>query len=287
MADHHRSIWPALPALAIIAVFLALPLALVSAIAFCQHGAYGEIEPSFTLDNLARLWSPGVMGGRADFPPILARSAVIAGVATLAAVALGLPLAFWIAAGGPLRRALGLGLVTVPFCTNLVVRTYGWVVLLSSKGPLAPIAHALGLIGPYEGLAPSLGAELIGTISSVLPFAVLPLYASVERLDRSLIDAANDLYASPPRVFRHAVLPQIMPGLWVATVLTFVPAVGLFLVSNMLGQNHMLIGELMQQQFGVARDWPYGAAIGLVLVLLSLLGLAVAARRMRALEGLP
>jgi spermidine/putrescine transport system permease protein len=285
MAEARRS-WPALPALAIIVVFLALPLALVSAMAFCRHGDYGEIVLGFTFDNLRRLWTPGVMEGTADTPAILARSFAVAGIATIAALLLALPLAFWIAAGGPTRRALGLGLVTVPFCTNLVVRTYGWVVLLSSQGPFAGVGHALGWLDPQQGLYPGRFAELLGTTASVLPFAVLPLYASVERIDRALIDAANDLYASPLRVFRHAVLPQILPGLWVAVVLTFIPAVGLFLVSNMLGQKYILIGELMQQQFGAARDWPFGAALGLVLVLLSLLGLAVAQRRMRALEGI-
>jgi spermidine/putrescine transport system permease protein len=285
MRDLRRSGWPAWPALGIIALFLALPLVLVSSMAFFRHGDYGEIIPAFTFDNLRRLVAPGVMGGSADAPAILWRSLWIAGSATLLALLLALPLALWIAAGGPLRRALGLGLVTIPFCTNLVVRTYGWVVLLSNQLPFAHAAQALGLVDPGQGLYPGLFAELLGTTASVLPFAVLPLYASVERIDRSLIDAANDLYASPLRVFRHAVLPQIAPGLWVGTVLAFVPAVGLFLVSNMLGQKSMLIGELMQQQFTSARDWPFGAAIGLVLVALSLAGLAVVARRMRALEG--
>jgi spermidine/putrescine transport system permease protein len=119
----------------------------------------------------------------------------------------------------------------------------------------------------------------LGLVSSLLPFAVLPLYAAVERLDHALLDAARDLYASRWRVFRHAILPQTVGALGAATALTFIPAVGMFVVPDLLGGSKaMLVGNLLQQQFFTSNDWPLGAAIASLLILLTFAGLAVVRR---------
>jgi spermidine/putrescine transport system permease protein len=140
--------------------------------------------------------------------------------------------------------------------------------------PLAKLASSLHLVEAGSALYPSAFAVYLGMLSAFLPFVVLPLYSSVERMDMSLLEAAQDLYASRFRVFIHAILPQTLPGLTVSVILTFVPAMGMFVVPDILGGGKFLmVGNLIQQQFGSSRDWPYGAALSLVLVLLTLVGL--------------
>ena len=196
------------------------------------------------------------------------------------------PLAFFIATRPTRTRYLWLALVVIPLCTNLVIRTYAWMLLMSQQMPLAKLAVQLRWIPPDTGLYPSSGAVYVGMISSFLPFAVLPLYTSVERLDWSIVEAASDLYADRFRVFVHGILPQTLPGLTVAIILTFIPAMGVFVVSDLLGgAKYMLVGNLIQQQFGSSRDWPFGAAISLGLMLLTLAGLFVMRRHGREVHG--
>jgi spermidine/putrescine transport system permease protein len=254
--------------------FLVLPLLVMAAIAFMRHGRYGEIEWQFTLGNFRRLLGYGSFGWSADYLLILARSVWVAFVTTLLCVLLAYPLAFFIASRSRGTRYVLLGIVMVPFCTNLVIRAFGWAVLLRHDMPLARLAQWLGLLPDGMGIYPGPLAVYLGMVSSELPFAVLPLYVSVERLDWSLIEAAQDLYASRTRVFAHAILPQTLPGLLAATILTFIPAMGAFVVPDLLGgAKYMLVGNLIQQQFGPGRDLPFGAAVSLALLVLTLAGL--------------
>lgn len=268
------------PALAWLTLFLVLPGLLVAALAFASRGDYGQVVWSFTWENLTRLAGHGVFGWSADYLIILGRSVLLAGATTLIALALAFPLCFVIAAQRPRLRYLLLALVTIPFCTNLVIRTYGWMLLFSSQLPPAQIAGWLGLIDQGAGLYPSSFAVYVGMVNAILPFAILPLYPSVERLDWSLVEAARDCYAGRLRTFRHAILPQCLPGLGTAFVLTFIPAIGMFVVSDLLGgAKYMLVGNLIQQQFGASRDWPFGAAICLGLIVLTLVGVWLLRRR--------
>jgi spermidine/putrescine transport system permease protein len=200
-------------------------------------------------------------------------------VTTAITVALSYPLAFFIALRPPKRRYLWLGLVMIPFCTNLVIRTYAWMMLLSNQMPLARLAQALGLIEPSAALYPSTLALYLGMVSNSLPFAVLPLYTNVEKLDWGLLEAGRDLYAGPVRVFLHAILPQTLPGLVTAVILTFIPAMGAFVIPDLLGGGRQwMLGNLIQHQFGVSRDFPFGAAVSLVLTAITLVGLLVLRR---------
>lgn len=250
-----------------ITLLLALPLLVMVALAFAQRGPYGEICWTFTTENFRRLAGHSILGDwSADYLLILGRSVWVAAVATVLCLALAYPLAFFIASRSRLTRALLLGLVIVPFCTNLVIRTYGWMLLL-------------GLTPLEAGLYPGEFAVFVGMVTSELPFALLPLYAVVERLDWSLVEAAQDLYASRTRVFLHAILPQTLPGLAAATILTFIPAMGAFVVPDLLGgAKYWLVGNLIQQQFGASRDLPFGAAVSLALLALTLLGLLLLRR---------
>ncbi len=261
-------------------LLLALPAAFLVVLAFLSRGPYGQVEWDWTLRNVARLAGFGVFGWSADLLRILARSVWVGLATTAAAVALAYPLAFFVAGRPPRRRAVWLVLIMVPFCTNLVIRTYGWMLVLSPSLPPARFAQALGLVPPHAALYPGAGATLLGMVSAMLPFALLPLYAAVERLDPSLVEAARDLYAGPARTFLSVVVPQTAPGLAAAVLLTFVPAMGMFVVPDLLGgAKHWLIGNVIAQQFGASRDWPYGAALAFALIALTLGGVALLRRR--------
>lgn len=266
-------------------IFLVLPCIVLAALAFAQRGNYGTVTWSFTFENFTRLAGWGIFGWSADYLRIFGRSAVVAAITTALSIALAYPMAFFITTRPARSRYLWLMLVIIPLCTNLVIRTYAWMLILAPQWPLAKVAARLGLIDPGAGLYPSPFAVYLGMITSALPFAVLPIYANVERLDWSLIDAARDLYASRLRIITHAILPQTLPGLYVAVILTFVPSMGMFVVPDLLGGGkYMLVGNLIQQQFDVSRDKPFGAAISTVLVVLTLIGLFFMRRRKPGVE---
>jgi spermidine/putrescine transport system permease protein len=266
-------------------VFLMLPSLVLVAVGFAQRDAYGQIVWAFTLENFRRLAGFGILGWSADYLLILGRSVWVAALTTVFCLLLAYPLAFFIAARPPRTRYLWLALVIIPFCTNLVIRTYAWMLILAQQMPPARLAQSLGLIAPDAALYPSALAVYIGMVSSFLPFTVLPLYTNVERLDWSIVEAAQDLYASRIRIFLHGVVPQTLPGLVVATILTFIPAMGAFVVPDLLGgAKTMLAGNLIQQQFGPSRDWPFGAAVSLGLMVLTLIGLFALRRRGKELD---
>jgi spermidine/putrescine transport system permease protein len=266
-------------------VFLVLPGLTLTAVGFASRGAYGEIEWAFTLENFRRVAGFGLFGWTADYLLILWRSVVVGFVTTAVSVLLSYPLAFFIAARPARSRYLWLTLVIVPFWTNMVIRTYAWFLILAPELPPARLAAALGLIPDGAPLYPGAFAVTLGMVSLYLPFVALPLYASVERLDWGLVEAARDLYAPPLRVFTQAILPQTLPGLAVGVILAFVPAMGMFVVPDLLGgAKTMLVGNLIQQQFGASRDWPFGAAVSLALMVLTLASLQLYRRRNREIE---
>lgn len=274
----------ALP-MAWLAGLLVLPSVLLVGLAFAERGAYGEVEWHFTLENFRRLLGFGLLSWSPDMLLILGRSVWVALVTTVISLILSYPLAFFLATRPPRTRYLWLMLVVIPTCTNLVIRTYAWMLILGAQAPPARLAQALGLIAPGEALYPGPLAVYLGMVTSYLPFTVLPLYTNVERLDWSIVESAQDLYASRVRIFLHAVLPQTFPGLVVALILTFIPALGSFVVPDLLGgSKFMLLGNLIQQEFGAARDWPFGAAVSFGLMLLTLAGL-FAMRRNPSREG--
>jgi spermidine/putrescine transport system permease protein len=274
-----------LPAALWLMAFLVLPSLALVAVAFAERGGYGEIVWSFSLENLRRLLGYGLFGWSPDNLLILGRSVWVAFVTSLVAALLAYPLAFFIASRPPRTRYLWLTLVIIPFWTNLVIRTYAWQLLLSPELPLARAAAALGLVEPGVALYPGSFAVYVGMVSAFLPFMVLPLYSSVERIDPSLIEAAKDLYANPARVFWQAILPQTLPGLTVGVILTFIPAMGMFVIPDLLGgAKYLLVGNLIQQQFGASRDWPFAAALSLGLMVLTLVALRVYRRSGREVD---
>jgi len=276
-----------IPGMLWLMLFLVIPGLVLVAVSFLTRGAYGELEWTFTLENYRRLAGFSLFGWTADYLIILWRSVVVAFVTTLVSVVLSYPLCFFIAAQNQRSRYLWLTLVIIPFWTNMVIRTYAWFLILSPEMPFARLAALLGFIPAGAPLYPNAFAVYLGMVSMFLPFVTLPLYASVERLDWSLVEAAQDLYASPTRVFTQAILPQTMPGLSVGIILTFIPAMGMFVVPDLLGgAKYMLVGNLIQQQFGASRDWPFGAAISMALMVLTMVGLRIYRRRGKEIEVL-
>jgi spermidine/putrescine transport system permease protein len=251
-----RALSWAAPALLWLLVFLVIPSLLLLALAFATRGPYGEIIWEPTVVHFKKLAGFGSFGWSAAYLRILWRTVWLAGVTTAACIALAYPIALFVAARPPRRRAFWLVVLMIPFCTNLVIRTYGWQLIF-------PRAIYPGPIAVY-----------IGMISTNLSFAVLPIYTSVERIDWSIAEAARDLYGSRWTVFRHGILPQTWPGLTVAAIITFIPCLGMFVVSDLLGGGrYMLLGNLIQQQFGPSRNFPFGAALSFTLILATLLAM--------------
>jgi spermidine/putrescine transport system permease protein len=252
-------------------LFVLLPTLLVLLASFMRRGPYGELLGPLGLHNYQKLLE-------APYLEAFAQSLWVGALATLLAALLGYPLAFYIARHP--RRDLLLLLLLIPFFTNFLIRVYAWLVLLQKEGLLNALLLAFGL-GPYA-FYPSFAAVILATVYTFLPFFVLPVYASVERVDWQLLEAAYDLGARPFRAFLHAVLPQTYPGLFAGSVLVFIPAMGTFVVADLLGAGRVvLIGNLIQQQFGLTRDWPFGAALSVFLMAFVLLALYL----YRSLQG--
>ena len=262
------------PGLAWLLIFLALPATGLVVLSLAQRGDFGDINWVFSLDNYKRLAGYGLFGWTPDHLIILGRSIWVGLVTTAACVLLAYPLTFYIATRSPKARTFLLLILVVPFWTNVVVRTYAWMLILSPQLPPAKIAAFFGLIEAGTPIFPGAFATFLGLVSTFLPFMALPLYSSVERLNWELLEAARDLYASRWQVFTQAILPQTRPGLTVGVIVTFIPAMAMFVVTDLLGgAKYMLIGNLIQNQFGQSRDWPFGAALCLALMLLTMIGL--------------
>ncbi len=261
-------------------LFLVLPGLILIVVSFAGRGSYGELVWEFGLGNYKRLIGYGIFGWTPDYLLILWRSVWVAIVTTALSVLLSYPLCFYIARKPERTRYLWLTIVIIPFWTNMVIRTYAWFLILAPDMLPAKIAAFFKMIAPGMPLYPSAFAVYLGMISMFLPFVALPLFSSVERLDWTLVEAAQDLYASNSRVFMHAILPQTLPGLSVGIILTLVPAMGMFVVPDLLGgAKYMLVGNLIQQQFGTSRDWAFGAAISMGLMVLTMYSLYLYKRK--------
>ncbi|MCA2962324.1 MAG: ABC transporter permease [Acidobacteriaceae bacterium] len=261
-----------LPAWAFTLLLFLGPLLIIVAYSLRTKGVYGGVGPPWTLENYVRLFDP-------LYGVILLRSFLMAAVSTLGCLALAFPLAYYIARSGR-RKTLLLNLVMLPFWTSFLVRTYAWMFLLRDTGLINSALLAAGLITEPLPLLYNDGAVIVGLIYGYLPFAVLPLYSNLERLDKSLLEAAADLGARPSQTLLHIVLPLTAPGLRAAGVLVFIPCLGAYLTPDLLGGGKsMMIGNLVQNQFTSARDWPFGSALSLALMAIVMLLLWTLLRR--------
>jgi spermidine/putrescine transport system permease protein len=275
------------PTWVVLGVFFLVPLLLMLGLSFRQRGVYGGVRP---IPDLAAYLRSGAFLGNylrsleAIYLAIGWRSLWMAVVTTVLCLAISYPAAYAIAVRAPRRwKDLLLGLVVVPFWTSFLIRTYAWMFILRSEGLLNQVLLAAGIIKqPLEVLYTPV-AVMIGLVYGELPFMILPLYASLEKLDRSLLEAAADLGAGGAAVFRRVTVPLTLPGIVAGVVLVFIPSLGQFVVSDLLGgAKTLLVGNLIQNQFAVARNQPFGAALAFELtsaVLLLLLAYALTMRR--------
>ncbi|HEY4085529.1 MAG TPA: ABC transporter permease [Bryobacteraceae bacterium] len=270
--------WFLLPARVWMVLFFAAPLAIVAAYSFLTRGDYGGVEHPWTIESYTRLADPLYLA-------ILWRSLWIAGLSTAICVAMGFPLALFISRAGK-RKNLYLQLVLLPFWTSFLVRTYAWLFILRDTGLINTVLSALHIIKSPLPLLYNDGAVLLGLVYSFLPFFVLPMYATLERLDPALAEAAADLGAPPWRTLWRVVIPVSKPGIIAGSVLVFIPCLGAYLTPDLLGGGKsVMLGNLVQNQFTTARDWPFGSAASLVLMAASAVLLVLLTTR-RETKGL-
>ena len=263
------------PTLLWLLLLLILPLALTVITSFGGRSTDGNVIYGFSLTNYLRIFG---LGGK-EFDPfylrVVGQSLWLALISTILVIMMAYPLAYYVARSPAKRRNTLLFLILVPLWTNFVLRIYAWIMILRTQGVLnGVIGWIAGLLhlpfAPFD-LYPSFGAVLVGMVYEFLPFMILPIYTSLEKIDNSLYEAAADLGANPFRTFFKVTLPLSLPGMTAGVVLVFIPVMGTFIVSDILGgRQTVLIGNLIQRQFLDARDPAFGSALSIFLMLLTL-----------------
>jgi len=272
------------PAALVIGLFMVVPILLALAVSLMTADPYGGAHPPLTFSAYAQLVSEYGFDGTRSFSGgyllIFWRSILLSAATTIAALIVGLPVAWYIACRSPRIRSLLVFLVTLPFWTNLLIRTYCLILIFRDEGLLN---HALVGIGAISGPISFLyndGAILLGLVYSLLPFMVLPIYSTLEQLDPKLIEASHDLYANRFQTFLNVIWPAAKPGVAAGALLVFAPALGSFVVPDLLGGGKvMLLGNLIQNQFSSARNWPFGASLAVILTVIVLVAVWIQSSR--------
>ena len=264
------------PGVAWLTLFFVVPLAMILVVALGERDQLDRIVlDRLSLDNFARAFDP-------RFLPTFLNSVRYAFITMLLSLAIGYPIAYWISRYGGRHKALLLILVMLPFWTSYIIRTYAWMIVLRDNGVANSILQAVGLTNEPLILLNTDFSVIVGMTYGFLPFAILPLYVSIDRLDPSLVAAARDLYADGRAAFLRVTLPLTAPGIVAASILTFIPAIGDFVTPDLLGgAGTTTIAKVVQELFLEGRDWPYGAALGFVLMVVTLIGTAIALRPLR------
>ncbi len=243
-------------------LFFLVPLSIVLVYSFLTRGTYGGVLPIATTQNYAKLLDR-------DYFIVFRRSFVLALITTLVCLAFSYPVAYFISRQRARWRGLLVMLVIVPFWTNFLVRTYAWAEILRDEGVLNNVLLGLHLIKDHLDLLYTPGAVVVGLIYGYLPFMVLPLYANLEKFDHALMEAAHDSGANNFWAFMRVMLPLTMPGIVAGSILVFIPSIGAFITSDILGGSKaMMIGNLIERQFKSARNWPFASTISITLMVL-------------------
>ncbi|EEG87357.1 MULTISPECIES: spermidine/putrescine ABC transporter permease PotB [Proteus] len=259
-------------------VFVFLPNIMIIATSFLTRDDANLVEMVFTLDNYYRLFDP-------MYAEVLLHSINMAAVATLACLLLGYPFAYFLAKMPKKIQPLMLFLLIVPFWTNSLIRIYGLKIFLSTKGYFNEFLLWVGLIDKPLRIIYTPEAVVLGLVYILLPFMVLPLYSSIEKLDKSCLEAARDLGANKFQTFIRIIIPLTMPGIIAGCLLVMLPAMGLFFVADLMGgAKNLLIGNVIKSQFLNIRDWPFGAATSICLTLVMGLMLFVYYRAVKLLH---
>jgi spermidine/putrescine transport system permease protein len=264
------------PGVVWLAAFFLLPLAIMVLVSF------GSVDPR----GHVTLAQPGLgnygEAVRPEYIPVFWNSLWYAFTTTILSILIGYPIAYWISRYGGSHKVLLLILVMLPFWTSYLIRTYAWMIILRDNGILNSLLQAIGLTSEPIPLLNTDFAVILGMTYGFLPFSILPLYVSIDRLDQNLVQAGRDLYASGRGAFLHVTLPLTMPGIVAAALLTFIPALGDFVTPDLLGgAQTTTIAKIVQVIFTTGRDWPGGSALGFLLMAVTLVGTLAALRTLR------
>ncbi|GEC92580.1 spermidine/putrescine ABC transporter permease [Brevibacillus formosus] len=268
----------ALPALLWMGALFVLPMLMIAILSFLKRGTYGQVVYEFTLNNYIRIFDP-------LYGQIFGDTLVVAVLTTVFSILCGYPLAYYISRLEKSTQQIWLLLVMIPFWINFLVRSYAWVIILRSQGVINTFLQSLGIISEPLPLLYNSGSVLLGMVYTLMPFMVLPIYVSLEQMDRRKLEAAYDLGATPWKAFWHVTLPMTKTGVVTGSILVFVSSIGMFVVPDVMGgAKSALIGNVIQNQFLSARDWPFGSALSIVLMLLSMLLILLYFRATKASE---
>ena len=267
-----------LPLWLVVGIFMIGPLLVMAVVSLMESNVYGGVRFKFSLSGYRQILFDTNFFDEIEFNPayviIIGRSFILAISATILSLIIGFPAAYFISRQSNKVKNILIFLVTIPFWTNLLIRTFAWIIILGKDGVIESSFNFLGLLDD-EGslnLMYTNSAILIGLVYSYLPLMVLPVYASMEKMDMRLLEAATDLYSSRIQLIRKVILPLSMPGIIGGSILVFVPCLGAFIAPDLLGGGKkLLLGSLIQFQFSYARNWPFGAAMAMFLLALVIL----------------
>ena len=246
-------------------LFVTIPMLFIIFISFMSRGTFGGVEYTPTLTPYATLMD-------AMYFNVILKSLQVALVTTVVCLLLGYPFAYYIARKPPEIASRLIMLLMIPLWTNSLMRLNAWMLIFQTNGPVNNALMALGIISSPVQFLYTDGLVLLGLISNFLPFAVLPMYASIEKLQKSVLEASADLGAKPSVTFFKVTLPLTFPGIFSAIILTFIPALGTYTITDMLGGGKVLyIGNIIKNQFGTIRNWPLGAALSVLLLVITAL----------------
>ena len=286
--------WSGLPGVVYLIALVFLPLVLIFIYSFLSRAKLGVgVKWQFSLTPYTELlYSESLSGGRSFDPTylqIIANSFWYAIITSVVCLVLSIPIALWLATRPPERRTALVFAVTIPFWTSLLIRTYSFIIILNDNGPINGLLKGIGIIDEPIAMLYTPFATVVGLVYTFLPFMILPIYASAERFDFRLAEAAYDLGAAKWTVLRRVVLPSIRPGIIAGMVLVFIPALGSYLAPELLGGGKTsMIANVIAAQFGASRNWPFGAALSVLLLVITLLVLvifAVVAKRASRAAG--
>lgn len=267
------------PGLLYITIFMAVPILIVFVYAFLTKGSYGGVRLVLSVESFTRALNPVYLS-------VLANTLLIATVTTLLALLIGYPVAYGIAKLPEKWRTTAVILIVLPFWSNFLIRTYAWILLLNSEGLINKGLTAVGLVDEPLSLLYNRQAVIVGLLYAYLPLMILPLYASMERLDWSLIEASRNLGASRVRAFIDVTLPLTLPGALIGAIFVFVPSMGNFVVPELLGGGKtVMVGNLIRDQFLKARDWPFGSVLALSMIAFLICLFAIQAYISRRING--
>ncbi|WP_201723513.1 MULTISPECIES: ABC transporter permease [unclassified Ensifer] len=280
---HDPSFWGLLPSRLLMGFALILPIFIIAAVSVATRGAHGGFAWDFNLAGYRQILFNEGWTGELEFTPqyllIIVRTFLLAGATTLICLLFAVPVAYFISRQPPGRKAALIYLVTLPFWASMILRVYAWMIILGKDGTLPRLLEYLGLPSGMS-LMFNDGATLTAMVYTAMPLMVLPVFASIEKLDGTLIEASHDLYGSRWVTLRRVILPLTAPGIVAGAILVFVPSLGAVLEPSLMGGGkQMMMGTLIQLQFGGGRNWPFGAAIAITLMALVMGFLIFAALR--------